>query len=324
MRKLTFAQATLEAMAEEMKKDDKVYVIGEDIARQGGVFGQFKGLSQEFPGRVIDSPISETFIIGGGVGAAMVGARPVVDMHFADFVGVCMDEILNQMAKARYMFGGQTKVPLVMRAPDGMTFGGAAQHSQSLEAFFIHIPGVVVVTPSNPYDAKMVLKASIESDDPVLYFENKILYKEKGEMPELADEEPYTIGKAKVVRPGKDVTIVSYSIGMKAAEGAAELLAKEGIEAEVIDLITLSPWDRETVFESVKKTHRLCVCHEAVKQGGVGAEIAAVAAEELLMELDAPVLRFGAPFCPIPFAKSLEDMVRITPEKVAEGIKGMF
>ena len=301
MRKLTFAQATLEAMAEEMKKDDKVYVIGEDIARQGGVFGQFKGLSQEFPGRVIDSPISETFIIGGGVGAAMVGARPVV-----------------------YMFGGQTKVPLVMRAPDGMTFGGAAQHSQSLEAFFIHIPGVVVVTPSNPYDAKMVLKASIESDDPVLYFENKILYKEKGEMPELADEEPYTIGKAKVVRPGKDVTIVSYSIGMKAAKGAAELLAKEGIEAEVIDLITLSPWDRETVFESVKKTHRLCVCHEAVKQGGVGAEIAAVAAEELLMELDAPVLRFGAPFCPIPFAKSLEDMVRITPEKVAEGIKGMF
>ena len=292
MRKLTFAQATLEAMAEEMKKDDKVYVIGEDIARQGGVFGQFKGLSQEFPGRVIDSPISETFIIGGGVGAAMVGARPVV--------------------------------PLVMRAPDGMTFGGAAQHSQSLEAFFIHIPGVVVVTPSNPYDAKMVLKAAIESDDPVLYFENKILYKEKGEMPELADEEPYTIGKAKVVRPGKDVTIVSYSIGMKAAKGAAELLAKDGIEAEVIDLITLSPWDRETVFESVKKTHRLCICHEAVKQGGVGAEIAAVAAEELLTELDAPVLRFGAPFCPIPFAKSLEDMVRITPEKVAEGIKGMF
>ena len=170
MRKMTFAQATLEAMAEEMKKDDKVYVIGEDIARQGGVFGQFKGLGQEFPGRVIDSPISETFIIGGGVGAAMVGARPVVDMHFVDFVGVCMDEILNQMAKARYMFGGQTKIPLTMRAPDGMTMGGAAQHSQSLEAFFIHIPGVQVVAPSNPYDAKMVLKAAIESDNPVLYF----------------------------------------------------------------------------------------------------------------------------------------------------------
>jgi len=320
MRKMTFAQATLEAMAEEMKKDDKVYVIGEDIARQGGVFGQFKGLGQEFPGRVIDSPISETFIIG----AAMVGARPVVDMHFVDFVGVCMDEILNQMAKARYMFGGQTKIPLTMRAPDGMTMGGAAQHSQSLEAFFIHIPGVQVVAPSNPYDAKMVLKAAIESDNPVLYFENKILYKEKDELPELEDEEPYTIGKAKVVREGKNVTIVSYSIGMKAAVGAADLLAKDGIEAEVIDLITLSPWDRETVFNSLRKTHRICIAHEAVKQGGVGAEIAAVIAEEMVTELDAPVLRFGAPFCPIPFAKSLEDMVRITPEKVAEGIKGMF
>ena len=170
----------------------------------------------------------------------------------------------------------------------------------------------------------MVLKAAIESDNPVLYFENKILYKEKGELPELEDEEPYTIGKAKVVREGKDVTIVSYSIGMKAAVGAADLLAKEGIEAEVIDLITLSPWDKETVFNSLRKTHRTCIAHEAVKQGGVGAEIAAVIAEEMVTELDAPVLRFGAPFCPIPFAKSLEDMVRITPEKVAEGIKGMF
>ena len=247
-----------------------------------------------------------------------------MDMHFVDFVGVCMDEILNQMAKARYMFGGQTKIPLTMRAPDGMTMGGAAQHSQSLEAFFIHIPGVQVVAPSNPYDAKMVLKAAIESDNPVLYFENKILYKEKDELPELEDEEPYTIGKAKVVREGKNVTIVSYSIGMKAAVGAADLLAKDGIEAEVIDLITLSPWDRETVFNSLRKTHRICIAHEAVKQGGVGAEIAAVIAEEMVTELDAPVLRFGAPFCPIPFAKSLEDMVRITPEKVAEGIKGMF
>ena len=324
MRKMTFAQATLEAMAEEMKKDDKVYVIGEDIARQGGVFGQFKGLGQEFPGRVIDSPISETFIIGGGVGAAMVGARPVVDMHFVDFVGVCMDEILNQMAKARYMFGGQTKIPLTMRAPDGMTMGGAAQHSQSLEAFFIHIPGVQVVAPSNPYDAKMVLKAAIESDNPVLYFENKILYKEKDELPELEDEEPYTIGKAKVVREGKNVTIVSYSIGMKAAVGAADLLAKDGIEAEVIDLITLSPWDKETVLNSVKKTHRLCIVHEAVKQGGFGAEISATVAEEAMEYLDAPILRYGAPFCPIPFAPTLEKMVKVVPEDLVKGIKGMF
>lgn len=324
MRKITFAQATLEAMAEVMEKDDKVFVMGEDIARQGGVFGQFKGLGQQFPGRVLDTPISETFIIGGGVGAAMAGARPVVDMHFADFMGVCMDEILNQMAKVRYMFGGQTKMSLCMRAPDGLTMGGAAQHSQSLEAWVTHIPGVQVVTPSNPYDAKMVLKASIESDNPVIFFENKILYKEAGEVPELADEVPYTIGKARVEREGTDVTIVSYSIGMKAARAAADLLEKDGIKAEVIDLITLSPWDKETVLNSVKKTHRLCICHEAVKQSGFGAEISATVAEEAMEYLDAPILRYGAPFCPVPFAKSLEDKVRVYPEDLAAGIKGMF
>ena len=324
MRKITFAQATLEAMAETMAKDDKIFVMGEDLARQGGIFGQFKGLPQQFPGRVLDTPISETFIIGGGVGAALAGARPVVDMHFADFIGVPMDEVFNQMARARYMFGGQAKVPLVLRAPDGMTIQGAAQHSQCVEAWFTHIPGVQVVAPSNPYDAKMVLKAAIESDDPVIYFENKILYKEKGEVPELADEVPYTIGKARVEREGSDVTIVSYSIGMKNARGAADLLAKEGIKAEVIDLITLSPWDKETVLNSVKKTHRLCIVHEAVKQGGFGAEIAATVAEEALEYLDAPILRYGAPFCPIPFAPTLEKMVRIFPEDLVKGIKGMF
>ena len=324
MRKITFAQATLEAMAETMAKDEQIFVMGEDLARQGGIFGQFKGLPQQFPGRVLDTPISETFIIGGGVGAALAGARPVVDMHFADFIGVPMDEVFNQMAKARYMFGGQAKVPLVLRAPDGMTIQGAAQHSQCVEAWFTHIPGVQVVAPSNPYDAKMVLKAAIESDDPVLYFENKILYKEKGEVPELADEVPYTIGKARVEREGSDVTIVSYSIGMKNARGAADLLAKDGIKAEVIDLITLSPWDKETVLNSVKKTHRLCIVHEAVKQGGFGAEIAATVAEEALEYLDAPILRYGAPFCPIPFAPTLEKKVRIFPEDLVKGIKGMF
>lgn len=324
MRKLSFAQATLEAMSEEMAADDKVFVMGEDIARQGGIFGQFKGLSQKFPGRVLDTPISETFICGGGVGAALAGARPVVDMHFIDFVGVCMDEVNNQMAKIRYMFGGQCKMPLVMRAPDGMSGGGAAQHSQSLEGWLMHIPGIQVVAPSNPYDAKMVLKAAILSNDPVIYLENKVLYKEKGNMPEIEDEVPYIIGKAKVVREGKDVTIVSYSIGMKAALGAAEELAKEGIEAEVIDLITVSPWDREAVFESVKKTHRLVICHEAVKQAGVSAEISAVVAEEMIEHLDAPVLRYGAPFCPIPFATTLEKMVKIYPEDLVKGIKGMF
>lgn len=324
MRKITFAQATLEAMAEEMAKDERIFVMGEDLARQGGIFGQFKGLPDQFPGRVIDTPISETFIIGGGVGAALAGSRPVVDMHFADFIGVSMDEVFNQMAKARYMFGGQAKVPLVLRAPDGMTIQGAAQHSQCVEAWFTHIPGVVVVAPSNPYDAKMVLKASMDSDDPVLYFENKILYKEKGEVPELGEEEPYTLGKAKIARGGKDVTIVSWSIGMKNALGAAELLTKEGIEAEVIDLVTLSPWDKETVLESVKKTHRLCVVHEAVKQSGFGAEISATVAEEAMEYLDAPILRYGAPFCPIPFAPTLEKKVRIFPEDLVKGIKGML
>ena len=324
MRKLSFAQATLEAMAEEMAKDEKIFVMGEDIARQGGVFGQFKGLAQQFPNRVLDTPISETFITGGGVGAALAGARPVVDMHFADFMGVCMDEIFNQMAKMRYMFGGQVNMPLTLRAPDGWVNGGAAQHSQAVESWFVHIPGVQVIAPSNPYDAKMALKAAIRSNDPVLYFENKILYKESDMVPEIEDEEPYTIGKAKVVREGKDVTIVSYSIGMKAARGAAEQLAKEGIEAEVIDLITLSPWDRECVMASVKKTHRLCIVHEAVKQGGFGAEVAATVAEECLEYLDAPILRYGAPFCPIPFAPTLEMKLRVTPEDLVKGIKGML
>lgn len=180
------------------------------------------------------------------------------------------------------------------------------------------------MAPSNPYDAKMVLIAAIESDDPVLYFENKILYKEKGEVPEKGQETPYTIGKAKVVREGRDVTIVSYSIGMKNALGAAELLAKDGIDAEVIDLITLSPWDKERVLESVKKTHRLCIVHEAVKQGGFGAEISATVAEEAITQLDAPILRYGAPFCPIPFAPTLEKNVRVFPEDLVKGIRGMF
>ena len=245
-------------------------------------------------------------------------------MHFADFMGVCMDEIFNQMAKMRYMFGGQVNMPLTLRAPDGWVNGGAAQHSQAVESWFVHIPGVQVIAPSNPYDAKMALKAAIRSNDPVLYFENKILYKESDTVPEIEDEEPYTIGKAKVVREGKDVTIVSYSIGMKAARGAAEQLAKEGIEAEVIDLITISPWDRECVMASVKKTHRLCIVHEAVKQGGFGAEVAATVAEECLEYLDAPILRYGAPFCPIPFAPTLEMKLRVTPEDLVKGIKGML
>ena len=321
MRKISFAEATLEAMEEEMEKYPEVFVMGEDLARQGGIFGQFKGLGHKFPGRVMDTPISETFIVGGGVGAALAGARPVVDMHFADFIGVCMDEVFNQMAKARYMFGGQAKIPLVLRAPDGMAGGGAAQHSQSVESWFLHIPGIKVVAPSNPYDAKMVLKAAIESDDPVIYFENKVIYKESAMVPEKEDEVPYEIGNAKIERDGSDVTIVSYSVGMKNARGAADLLEKDGIHAEVIDLITLSPWDKETVLNSVKKTHRLCLVAESVKQGGAMAEVAATVAEEAMEYLDAPILRYGAPFVPIPFAPTLEKLYRIFPEDLYNGMK---
>ncbi len=227
MREITFSQATLEAMEEEMRRDDKVFVMGEDIARQGGIFGQFKGLADEFgPDKVRDTPpISETAIIGGAsVGAALAGMRPVADMHFADFMGVAMDELYNQMAKIRYMFGGQCTVPVVVRAPDGLSNQAAAQHSQSIEAWFMHVPGVKVVVPSNPADAKGLLKSAIRDDNPVIYFENKILYRETGPVPE--EEIFVPIGKAKIAEEGTDVTIISYSIMMKTAFEVAEELKK--------------------------------------------------------------------------------------------------
>ncbi|MBA1335025.1 MAG: Acetoin dehydrogenase E1 component beta-subunit [Firmicutes bacterium] len=323
MREITFSQATLEAMDEEMSRDERVFVMGEDIARQGGIFGQFKGLPEKFGyDRVKDTPITETAIIGAAVGAALAGMRPVADMHFADFMGVCMDEIFNQMAKIRYMFGGQTTVPVVVRAPDGLVNQAAAQHSQSIEAWFLHIPGLKVVTPSNPADAKGLLKSAIRDDNPVIYFENKVLFKQKGPVPE--GEHLVPIGKANVVQEGKDVTIVSYSIMLHTAFKAAEILEKDGIRAEVIDLRTISPIDKDTILESVAKTKRLAVGHEAVKIGGVGAEIAAIVAEEGLDYLDAPILRFGAPYTPVPFSPPLEKAYMIRPEDIAEGIKRMF
>lgn len=323
MREITFSQATLEAMDEEMSRDDKVFVMGEDIARQGGIFGQFKGLPEKFGyDRVKDTPISETAIIGACIGAALAGMRPVADMHFADFMGVAMDELFNQMAKIRYMFGGQTTVPVVVRAPDGIVNQAAAQHSQSIEAWFLHIPGLKVVAPSNPADAKGLLKSAIRDDNPVIYFENKVLFKQKGPVPEGEFLTP--IGKANVVREGKDVTIVSYSIMMQTALKAADILEKDGIKAEVVDLRTISPIDKDAVLESVAKTKRLAIAHEAVKVGGVGAEVAAIVAEEGLDYLDAPILRFGAPFTPVPFSPPLEAAYRVTADDIVRGIKGMF
>lgn len=320
MREISFSEATLEAMSEEMERDSSVFVLGEDIARQGGIFGQFKGLPQKFgTDRVLDTPISETAIVGAAVGAALAGMRPVADMHFADFIGVCMDEVFNQMAKVRYMFGGQCKVPMVLRAPDGIIRSAAAQHSQSVEAWFMHIPGLKVVIPSNPADAKGLLKAAIRSDDPVLYFEHKVLFPMKGPVPDGDHIVP--IGKANVSRKGKDVTIVSYSLMMHRALEAAEKLAAEGIEAEVIDLRTISPIDKDTIFESLRKTKRLVIVHEAVKQGGVGAEISALVAEEMIDRLDAPIRRIGAPFVPVPFSPPLEQLVKISADHIAKTVK---
>lgn len=324
MRKITFSEATLEAMREEMRRDDRIFIMGEDIVRQGGIFGQFKGLSEEFGiEKVLDTPITETAIIGAAIGASLAGMRPVADMHFADFMGVSMDEIFNQMAKIRYMFGGQTTVPMVIRAPDGLIRSAAAQHSQSIEAWFNNIPGIKVVTPSNPADAKGLLKAALRSDDPIIYFENKDLFRQIGEVPE--DEEYLVpIGKAKIVKEGTDVTIVSYSIMMQKALEAAEILEAEGISVEVIDLITLSPFDEVTVIESVKKTNRLLIAHEAVKIGGLGGEVAAVVAEKALDYLDAPIMRVGAKFTPVPFSPTLEEAYRPKTKEIVDGIKSMF
>jgi acetoin:2,6-dichlorophenolindophenol oxidoreductase subunit beta len=320
MREITFSEATLEAMTEEMTRDDRVFLMGEDIASQGGIFGQFKGLPKTFGlERVKDTPISETAIVGAGVGAALAGMRPVVDMHFVDFITVAMDEVVNQMAKLRYMFGGQCTVPIVLRAPDGIIRSAAAQHSQSLEAWFLHVPGLKVVVPSNPADAKGLLKSAIRSDDPVLYFEHKALFPKKGLVPD--GEHLVPIGKANVLRRGKDATIVSYSLMMQNVLDAAAQLGQDGIDAEVIDLRTISPLDMETIFSSVAKTKRLVIVHEAVKTGGVGAEIAARVAEEMIDYLDAPIRRLGAPFVPIPFSPALERLVKLDSDLIARTVR---
>lgn len=307
-RILTFSEATREAMIEEMRADQEVFVFGEDIVKQGGIFGQFSNLKEEFGERVRDTPISETALVGAGVGAALAGAKPVIDLHFADFIGITMDEILNQMAKARYMFGGQAELPLVLRAPDGLMKHGAAQHSQSLEALFMGIPGIRVVIPSTPANGKGLLRAAIQDPNPVIYFEHKGLFPVTGEVPE---GEIYTpLDKAEVVQTGSDVTIVSYSLMLTKVLKVAEYVkAKYGIRVEVIDLRSIVPIDTETIYQSVKKTGRLIIVHEAIKIGGVGGEIAARVVENLWEYLEAPVLRVGAKFVPVPFSPAMESFV---------------
>jgi len=321
-RILSCSEALAEALAEEMERDETIFILGEDITAHDGIFGQFKGLHKRFPGKVIDSPISETCIIGAGVGAALTGMRPLVDMHFADFFTTAMDEIVNQTAKIHYMFGGQAKIPLVIWAPDGGGLSAAAHHSQSLESWFIHTPGLKVVVPSEPADVKGLIKTAIRDDDPVIFFQHKKLFAQTGPVPEK--EYLIPLGKGDIKRQGTDITLVTYSRMTYLSLEAADQLAKEGIEVEVIDLRTLKPLDFDLIAESVKKTFHVLIVHEACLTGGFGAEIAARIGEELFDYLDAPVVRVGAKDTPIPFSPVLENFVLPQTDDIVEGVKGVL
>lgn len=306
MREITFAEAIREAMSEEMRKDPTVFVMGEDIGVYGGAFGVTRGMLAEFgPERVKDTPISEAAIVGSAAGAAVTGMRPIAELMYVDFATIGMDQLVNQAAKIRYMFGGKAKVPMVLRAPCGAGRGNAAQHSQSLEAFFVHVPGLKVVMPSTPYDAKGLLKSSIRDDNPVVFLEHKMLYNFKGPVP----EEEYTIplGVADIKREGRDVTVIATSMIVHKALNAAAELEKEGISVEVIDPRTLKPLDIDTLVRSVKKTKHVIVAHEAVKTNGFGAEVVAVLVENAFDYLDAPIIRVTAPDTPVPYSRPLED-----------------
>jgi pyruvate/2-oxoglutarate/acetoin dehydrogenase E1 component len=321
-RILSCSEALAEALAEEMERDETVFIVGEDLRAHDGIFGQFKGLPKKYPERVIDTPISETCIVGAGLGAALTGMRPLVDMHFADFFTTAMDEIANQTAKIHYMFGGQAKVPMVIWAPDGGGLSAAAHHSQCLESWFVHTPGLKVVIPSEPADVKGLMKSAIREDDPVIFFQHKKLFAQKGPVPE--GEFLIPLGKAERKRKGKDVTIITYSRMTYSSLDAAENLAQDGIEAEVIDMRTLKPLDFELIAESVKKTNHVLVVHEACRTGGFGAEIAARIGEELFDDLDAPVLRIGAKDVPIPFSPILENYVLPQVGDIVKGAKSVL
>ena len=323
MRLITYGQALSEAMHEEMVRDESVFVIGEDMGVMGSVFGLTKGFMDEFgANRVIDTPISESGFTGMSVGAALRGLRPVVEIMYIDFFSVCFDPIINQAAKMRYMTAGQVNVPIVIRAPQGAGRRNAGQHSQSLEALLTHIPGLKVVTPATPYDAKGLLKAAIRDNDPVVFIEHKLLYASKGDVPK--DEYIIPLGKADLKRTGKDVTIIAYSRQVNFALQAAKELAEAGIDAEVLDLRSLVPLDWEAIAESVKKTHRVVIVQEAVKRGGYAGEIAAQIQEELFDELDAPIKRVAGLNVVPPFSPALEDYIYPNPKDIVTGVKEML
>ncbi|GAC1345492.1 MAG: alpha-ketoacid dehydrogenase subunit beta [Ktedonobacteraceae bacterium] len=317
VREITLGQAIREALAEEMRRDPRVFIMGEDVAEAGTPFKVLSGLVEEFgTSRVIDTPISEAGITGMGVGGAMTGMRPIVDIMFGDFIALALDQIVNQAAKVHYMSGGKLKVPLVVRTTMGATRRTAAQHSQSLQAWVSHVPGLKVVLPSTPYDAKGLLKTAIRDDNPVIFFEDKMMYQLKGQVP----ESDYTIpfGIADIKRPGSDITIVATSSMVQIALAAAELLEKIDISAEVVDPRTTFPLDKDTLIESAKKTSRAIVMDEGYERYGVTAELAAVIAEGAFYYLDAPVKRMGAMNVPVPFSPVLEDLTVPTAASVVE------
>ncbi len=324
MREITYRDAVREAMCEEMRRDENVFFMGEDIGVYCGAFGVSKGMIQEFgEERVRETPIAETAFVGAGIGAAITGMRPIVELMFSDFMAVCYDQIINQAAKMHFMFAGKVQVPMVIRTPAGGGTGAAAQHSQSLEQMYCHVPGLKVVVPSTPYDAKGLLKSAIRDNNTVIFLEQKCLYKEKG----LVPEEEYTIplGKADIKRQGGDVSIITYGRTVQMSLLAAERLAKDGIEAEVLDLRTLSPLDTGAVIETARKTKRVVVVHESVQFAGFGGEIVSTIADsEAFYYLDAPIKRVGGLYCPIPFNPQLEGSVFPTPEKIEMAVRSIL
>lgn len=319
MSELSYLEASTIALTEEMRRDERVWALGEDLGR-GGLFHQYDGLREAFgPERVVDAPISEGAILGVAVGAALLGMRPVAEMRLCDFAVCATDELVNQAAKSRYMFGGQGRIPLVVRQPCGIGRSTAAQHSQSLESWYVHVPGLVVLAPATPADNYGLLRAAIRSDDPVVYFEHKRLWPVIGEV--QIGSEPVPIGKAARRRHGTDVTIVAWSSMVAEAEKAAETLwSEEGVSADVLDLRSLWPWDEQEVIESAGRTGKLIVVHEAVRVAGFGAEIAATVAEQLGI----PVRRVGAPRVPVPYSPPLEDEIRVRDNDVVAAAKTML
>lgn len=322
MRNMTYAEALREAILNEMRRDPAVFLLGEDIGRFGGTFGVTRGLIDEFgEDRVRDTPISETAITGVSIGAAATGMRPVAELMFMDFVTVAMDQLVNQAAKMRYMFGGKITIPMVLRMPAGAGIQAAAQHSQSLEAWFTHVPGLKVVYPSTPKDALGLMISAIRDDNPVVFVEHKVLYSMKGDVPNT--NEPIPLGVADIKREGSDVTVVATGLMVHKALKAAEILSKEGIEVEVIDPRTLFPLDKEKIFNSLKKTHKIVIVTEEVKRGSWSGELAALIAEEMFDYLDAQIVRIGALNTAIPFTTVLENVVIPNEEDIIKAVRAI-